>query len=271
MANAPIQTIRERVKFDNPPINELVISLFHIPILDLKAQHIGIFWGRIRERYPVCDQQSIVVSPFDPQLMEAPGELFPLPRFWFHNNKDQILIQVQRNAFMVNWRRLPDAPGEYPHYETVVQRFWQELEGYKTFLQETIEAKIDPIQRCELNYVNVISQNEFFTKSPEIVNVLPLLRGLADIQTGDRELARLSAITTYVVSSSISIDFAVRLGHRPDTNELAIGLELKAHGVPSDLSLEGARTWYDSAHDATYKLFLDATSAEMQEKVWKPR
>ncbi len=56
-----------------------------------------------------------------------------------------------------------------------------------------------------------------------------------------------------------------------DTNEPAVILELKAHGVPTDLSLEAARAWYDAAHDATYRLFLDATAQAVQEKIWKLR
>ena len=72
----------KRIKFENPPINELVIALYHLPIVEMKSQHIGIYWDRVREKYPLCQQQSIVVNPFDPQpqpLMEAPGEIFPLP------------------------------------------------------------------------------------------------------------------------------------------------------------------------------------------------
>ena len=39
----------KRIKFANPPINELIVALYHLPIVELKAQHIGIYWNRIRE------------------------------------------------------------------------------------------------------------------------------------------------------------------------------------------------------------------------------
>jgi uncharacterized protein (TIGR04255 family) len=126
----------KRIKFANPPINELVVALYHLPIADLKAQHIGMYWNRIRERYPQCQQQPIIVPrPSDTKpFQEVSGEIFPLPRFWFFRDSHPTLIQIQRNAFVLNWRR--GAANEYPHYETVVQDFWQELEHYKTFVQE---------------------------------------------------------------------------------------------------------------------------------------
>src|ERR1700741_2913139 len=118
MAQPPDTTTGQRIKFEKPPINELVVSLFYLPIPELKAQYIGRYWERIREKYPRCDQQSVVVSPSEgpsPSLFqEVPGEVLPLPRFWFMSDTHPMLVQIQRNAFMLNWRRLPGAPaGEY--------------------------------------------------------------------------------------------------------------------------------------------------------------
>jgi uncharacterized protein (TIGR04255 family) len=273
MTNArPAQTT-ERIKFENPPITELVVALFYLPMPELKAQHIGIYWDRIRKKYPLCEQQAVVINPSYPQpIMEAPGDFLPLPRFWFFSDVQPTLVQVQRNAFMLNWRLLPNAPpADYPHYETVIKDFWQELEGYKAFVQENIGRKLDPIQRCELIYVNLITTNEIFANQGQLMNVLPTVASFYDIQTEDRQFAGLNATATYRVNPSLFIDLAVRLGHKQDTKEAVVGLELKAYGVPSDLSLDGARAWYESAHDATYKLFLDATSKQMQEAIWKPR
>src|SRR5882724_7918031 len=148
MKSLPETSSGKRIKFENPPVNELIIALFHVPITELKAQHIGLYWDRIREKYPLCDQQPIVTLP-EPQassLLAAWGELFPLPRFWFHNTTHPTLIQVQRNAFMLNWRRstvgLSDS--EYPHYEAVAKDFWEELEKYKDFVQEAVGGNLDP-------------------------------------------------------------------------------------------------------------------------------
>ena len=263
-------TADKRIKFKNPPINELVIALYHLPIMEMKAQHIGLYWNRIRDRYPLCEQQSpIIVGATDTHpFLEAPGEVFPLPRFWFSSDVHPTLIQIQRNAFIFNWRR--QATNEYPHYETVVTDFWRELEDYKTFVQE-LGGSLDAIRRCELTYINIISPNEFFTAPAQLMNILPPIAGLSDIQADDRKLVGMTTTATYLVNPTLQIDLAIRLGRRTDdTKELIAILELKAHGVPSDLSLNETRSWYDSAHEATYKMFLDATAKQVQELIWKP-
>ncbi len=276
MEKSSPEAANERIKFENPPIQELGIALFHLPIMEMKSQHIGIYWVLIREKYPLCEQQTPIASVSDAQpqqltvFQEVPGEVFPLPRFWFSSKSHPTLIQVQRNAFILNWRR-EAATEDYPHYEKVVEDFWQELERYKTFVQESVGGKIDVIQRCELTYVNLITPNETFTSLAQITNVIPSTASLCDIRTDDRKLTGLNATVTYQVNPTLLIDLAIRLGHRLPTKEVAAILELKAHGVPSDLSLDGARAWYDSAHNATYKLFLDATDKKVQKTIWKPR
>lgn len=252
-------------------INELIIALYHLPIVEMKSQHIGLYWNRIRDRYPLCEQQPIIIvdSSDTHPLSEAPGEIFPLPRFWFSSVAHPTLIQIQRNAFIFNWRRL--ATNEYPHYETVITDFWRELEDYKTFVQELGGRGLDVVRRCELTYINIISLNEFFANPAQLMNVLPPIASFSDIQTDNRQLAGMNATATYLVNPTLRIDLAIKLGHRTDdTKALVAILELKAHGVPSDLSLEGTRSWYGSAHDATYKLFLDATAKQVQERIWKP-
>jgi uncharacterized protein (TIGR04255 family) len=264
-----------RIKFADPPINELVVSMFHLPILEFKAQHIGLYWSRIRERYPLCEQQPFVVNAPDqnPFLgLEAPGEFLPLQRFWFFSNQHPTLIQIQRNAFMFNWRRVPNLPtGEYPHYEAVVQDFWRELQGYEEFIREVVGGKLDVVQRCELGYVNLITPNEFFPDVTRVAAVLPSLSSLENLAANGRTLTGLNATITYRLTPNLAVDLTIRLGRRADTDEVALVLDLKAHGAPSDLSVQGAREWYESAHNATYRLFLDATAKDLQEKIWKPR
>jgi uncharacterized protein (TIGR04255 family) len=267
---------KSRIKFENPPINELVIALYHLPILELKAQYIGLYWDCIREKYPICEQQTPIISPLDPQppqaFVEVPGEAFPLPRFWFYSQDHPHLIQIQRNAFILNWRRTPQAaPGNYPHFEAVVDDFWKELARYKSFVQETLGGKLDVVQRCELTYINLIGPNEGLTEPDHLGSVLPLTASVLSVQADDRKLSGLNATIVYRVNPTLVIELAVRFGKRSDNQELGAVLELKAHGTPSDLSLDAAHAWYEAAHDATYQMFLDSTSKQVQETVWKPR
>lgn len=132
-------------------------------------------------------------------------------------------------------------------------------------------GKLDPIQRCELTYVNLISPSELFSSAAEFVRVLPSVESLYSIQAIDRRIEGVIGAVTFRVNPILAIDLGFRLGRRPETMEVAVGFELKAHGVPSDLSLEGTRAWFDAAHDAIYRLLLEATRKEMQERIWRPQ
>jgi|SRR6266496_1858184 uncharacterized protein (TIGR04255 family) len=261
---------KTRVKFQSPPINELVIAIYYLPITELKAQHIGIYWQRIYDKYPICEQQSpiVPVGGESTVFQNIPGEIFPLPRFWFRSNAHPTLIQIQRNAFMLNWRRVQN--NEYPHYENVEKEFWDEIEIYKAFIQDSVGAKLDVVNRCELTYINVIARNEFFSSRAEIKNVLPSIEGLCNLQNEARDLAGLNVSAIYKINDHLLIDVTTKLGRRTDTKEEIAILEIKAHGAPGDLSLGGARNWYKAAHETIYETFLTITNERVQKEIWKP-
>jgi uncharacterized protein (TIGR04255 family) len=265
----------KRIKFKNPPINELVIALYHLPINELKAQHIGTYWDAIKSDYPTCEQQMPVILAQDGQPFlgfsmgagEASGEIFPLPRFWFSSQEHSHLIQVQRNAFMLNWRQRSEV--EYPHFESVYDKFWQEFDKYQEFIS-SIGGKIDVISRCEVTYINLIGKSQYFASPLDIGKVLPPVAGLTGVETSNRRLAGMNASATYQFSDTLLVEAGAKIGKRADNEEVVAALELKAFGTPSDLSLEGAREWCKTAHDAIYALFLDFTAKEVQQQVWEP-
>jgi len=75
---------------------------------------------------------------------------------------------VQRNAFVLTWRLLPTLPNnEYPHYETVQKTSGKSLIIISLSVREYVGGKLDPIQRCELTYVNLITPNELFLSMAE--------------------------------------------------------------------------------------------------------
>ena len=41
------------IKFENPPINELVIgTYFNPPLANLRNEHIGLLWSKFRDEFP---------------------------------------------------------------------------------------------------------------------------------------------------------------------------------------------------------------------------
>jgi uncharacterized protein (TIGR04255 family) len=259
------------VKFDAPPINEVVMAIFHEPIHEMRVQHIGVYWQLIRKKFPLCQQQSPILSPNDPQssalLAVMPDEIFPLPRFWFSGKDDPNLIQIQRDAFILNWRRGTNTA--YPHYEQVEQDFWEHFDTYRRFVEESMYHKIDLITRCELTYINVIERNTYFSAPADIGNIVPFLKGFCDLHTDKQQFLGLNSGATYRISDNIHIDLTTKLGSRADTKEQILLLEFKVHGVPRKLTEDSAREWYKVAHDIVYSNFLSNTDERVQKEVWK--
>ena len=61
------------ITFENPPVNEVVISTyFNPPLSDFRNEHIGLFWERIRGEFPIVRQQLPVELDWSSPLMNHP-------------------------------------------------------------------------------------------------------------------------------------------------------------------------------------------------------
>ena len=261
---------QECAMFAAPPINELVLGIYYPAIIELKAQHIGVYWKTISDRYPNCEQQSVVGIQAEGQSLivpqQVPDELFPLPRFWF-SSKENTLIQVQRNGFLVNWRR-DSKDDEYPRYDHMEKLFWRELENYKDFVQ-SIGGAINTVRRCELVYTNLITPNVYYTNHTTLGRVIPPVASLTEAAIEGTVLSGINATVVYEVNNHLAIESVIRSGRRADTMETAAMLDLKLYGAPNDFSFEGAEEWFQEAHKTAYKAFRAYTDEKVQTEIWR--
>jgi uncharacterized protein (TIGR04255 family) len=113
-----------KIKYRNPPINELIIGVyFDQPILPLRSEHIGLFWSEVRGEFSKIQQQPELAFPIvGPPAFQIgfTDEPYPMPRFWLISKNDAILLQIQKNAFLLNWRK---RDSDYPHFENVKSSF----------------------------------------------------------------------------------------------------------------------------------------------------
>ncbi|MEN8132936.1 MAG: TIGR04255 family protein [Pseudomonadota bacterium] len=101
------------IRFKKPPINEVVMSTYFNPLIHgLRNEHIGLFWHSVKETFPYVSQH----PPVGGMDITMGQDIFPMPRYWMIAADDINLIQIQKNAFMFNWRRRED---DYPHYDTM--------------------------------------------------------------------------------------------------------------------------------------------------------
>ena len=96
--------------------------------------------------------------------------LYPTPRFWLESADNSYLIQIQKNAFLLNWRK---GKSTYPHFDTVKRKFDDYYYVFCAFLNDEFGAAIPAIQISELQYSNVVEAGEYWKDASDTQIVIP--------------------------------------------------------------------------------------------------
>jgi len=256
-------------EYKNPPVNEVVCGIFFETIKQLLVPHFGLLWEKFRPEYPHCRHvdplMPIIESPSGSRLDTRISEV-PLPRIWFLHDDGRI-IQVQRDRFLHNWRRLQPTD-EYPHYAAVFQMFQSHFSTFQEFLAEYNLGGITPRQ-YELTYVNMIPQGEGWETEDDLYKIFP------DFIWGskkDRFLPNPTGInwqTNIPLPNEagqlhLNIQNAIRIA---DKHRL-IRLEITARGIKTEHSLDSMQDWFTLAHEWIVQGFADITDTQIQKNVW---
>lgn len=155
----------------NKALKEMVIGVVFKPIPEFKAAHYGLFWHRIRDRFPVC----MDVPPL-PSVLEgvSSGEMSFLPRVWYITRDEDRLLQIQPDRFLLNWRKR-EISDVYVGFEQCQKWFLDDLNGLLEFLINEGLGKIIPKQ-LELNYINHVSRDDLLGDLRNLSEIFPVLR-----------------------------------------------------------------------------------------------
>ena len=253
------------IAFRNPPINEVVVSTyFNPPLSDLRSEHIGLFWKEIKQEFPVVSQQAPV--GIRPDIFGS--EPFPMPRYWFIADDEINLIQVQKNAFMFNWRRKDE---QYPRFHKNIKPTFDKYYGlFSEFIRTETNIADLTVDLCELTYINTLDHCEYWAGPPdtaEIIHSFAMLNPGIDAS----ESLGFSSNFGYRVSSDLQLNISIRSGFRTQQQDVPVLIfEIKTSGRLGQIAKSGADEWFERAHDAIIECFLSMTSREIQTRLWKP-
>lgn len=255
-----------KTRFENPPINELVIATyFDPPLFTLRNEHVGLFWSRIRSEFPTVEQQAPVGGA--EAFQQLSGEFFPMPRFWFVAKDEINLIQLQKNAFMLNWRR---RDAEYPHFaENLKPAFDKYFRVFEDFAREDAGVQDIKIDLCELTYINTIEACEYWRGPQDTAAVIPSF-AIPDAGTEPSATVAFNCSYVYVLSKDLLLRVSIRNGEvtaKPGTPVLI--LEIKATAQLRQVGKSAADAWFERAHDAIIACFVGMTSKDIQLTYWK--
>ena len=269
-------TQRDLPDFDAPPLAEVLISVQFDAITNLQVPQIGVFWSRIRDRFPTTEQHPPLESaiekfgpPTPPKVQLSISQAPPLSRTWFLNEIGSELIQIQTDRFMHNWRKVEEGDS-YPRYEHVRQQFSNGLRDFCDFLEEETLGEFRPNQ-CEISYINHIEINHIWSGHSELSNVLALWNPKCDDDfLSGLENVRVATQHLIVEGGSDPIGrlhISAQPAFRSTNNEPLLVLTLTARGAPVEPTSDDVLAFIDKGREAIVRGFASVTTPEMH-KYW---
>lgn len=257
--------------YKKPPVVEVVCGVLFDETKALKAPHLGQLWSMIRSEFPSIEEQPLLSSvvevfgPVPPPTIEITG-VPPLTRVWFINKGGDRLIQMQRDRFLFNWRRLK-ADEPYPHFESVYADFTKYLNIFREFLDAISAGPLAPRQ-YELTYVNHIDGAVI---DNSVSNLGRVFRDYA-WQTGDRWLPppndSMWRTSFDLPDQTGRLHSTVHVLKEDQGLRRALRFELTARGI-ADESLNAMKTWFQLAHEWIVRGFTDLTTRDIQQELWE--
>lgn len=254
------------VHFENPPLDEVVCGV-HFAGVKWSVIHFGLFYAEVRGRYP-HSQPRPPLALFESGGAEGlPIELMTepqLPLLWYESAGSPFLLQVQKDAFFVNWRRQLGS-FIYPHFHTreggeqgVWDRFITEWEAFRAFCEKQGIGSPE-VLACHLAYINHMVHGETWDVPADLARWFRLLAGVK----GASPVDTLHMTVTYRVRNlplRINVRPAIRIS---DKKKLFIIDFIVTAKLPADSSLQA---WFDEAHRAIRDEFLAQTTQEAHEQ-----
>jgi uncharacterized protein (TIGR04255 family) len=257
--------------FTDPPINEVVFSVQFNSLPKFGNAHVGLFWGTIRDRYPIVAEQPPIQSLFEafggtpsPPQFEIAISPTSATRYWFISRDEEELLQIQPDRFLRNWRHR--IPGQvYPRYETLRERFIGDLRQFVEFLEKE-KLGTPKINQCELSYINVITLDDTHAAFSKVST----LWGNIELDRADLVIENSSMNTKIIMSDEGKpvgrLHITITPGVRVVDNCPVVKIDLTARGKPRSETVSSAFDFIDRCRLAIVSTFAAITTPEMHKR-----
>ena len=265
--------------FDNPPVEEVALSVQFEPIEALGTIQLGVLWNEYREQFGKTEQhpplppaiESYGVPPSVPERVRFEiMQTMTSSRFWFVNESGTKLIQVQQDRFIQNWRKLKDED-EYPRYKKLRESFRDALDTFKKFLSRENLGEIKTNQ-WDVTYVNQISAGQGWEHHGQLANVFTVFgTKYSDNFLRDPEEARLAVyyIIPEVDGTPLGrLRITVEPGYRRSDRVPMFVMKNIARGRLEGSDMEEVLRGLDIGHEWIVRGFASITTPEMH-RIWR--
>lgn len=256
-------------EFDNPPLQETILSVEFERLADWKIPHYGAFWTTIRDSYPIADAQ--------PPLAPAPNDSTApagvristgdtnLARACFINESKTMQVQVQNDRFLTAWAH-HNPTDVYPRYQKTRPNFEAQWELFLKFINKE-NLTVPRPTRCEITYANHIGQTDDWSllQSPEKIFAPWSGKRTDGFLPKPNMVSAVAQYTWPEGELAVALQPAIRVSDQKKLVQLNLTARLPLK--------EGANTQsildhFDIGREWIVRGFVDITTKEMQ-KVWQ--
>jgi uncharacterized protein (TIGR04255 family) len=264
--------------FTKPPVTEVVLGASFRTLDDLTLPLIGRLWAeRLADHFPRSEEQPPYEPPievFDPGPTMPPftlqfGSAFPRPRVWFVSDEGDEVLQIQRDYFACNWRKVhPEAA--YGRWGSRRESFSGWLKEFETFVEEHGVGKLDPVQ-CEVSYINHIEPNNVWGDHSRISDVFtlagdPELTGDEFALAFEQETINAQVLMVDHGQPFGRLHISVQPAFRRGDNLPIYVLDLTARGAPLGDGVDGVLEFMEKGRIAIVRSFAALTTPAMHDQ-----
>jgi len=276
-ADWPSFDAASRPEFGRPPVVEVVLSCQFSPLMTLGMPHVGLLWDRYRLEFTEFEDKPALphvvehFGPSRPSSLEFRVVTEPAPeRAWFKTKNGTHMLQIQRDRFILNWRR-SNWTEPYPRYPSVKKRFIDNFNRFDEFVNDFALGVIEPDQ-CEVTYVNHIYVDEHLDSLGQLERILQPWSGNRsdDFLSAPEEAAAQAKFRISDVKGNPIGRLHIKAEPRLiiGSGRQLIQLTLTARGAPHSASLSGVLAFFDLGREYVVRGFTSITTLDMH-KAWE--
>ena len=266
------------VDFESPPVTEVVLGVQFNSLERFLSPHLGAVWSEFKPEFPIVEEHPYLPPTFEtfgtPAAFIIPGMNFQMvtrpemPRVHFLNQQRTELLQVQRDRFLHNWRKVGHGDN-YPRFERMIETFET---GFRKFIGVIDREKLGPVvpNQCEVSYFNQIPITDGKTIWSQFASTFIDRAGDAIVEgLGTPEDARFAL--RYIVPAADGsalgrVIVAAEPARRVDGVTI-IQFTLTSRGKPATADMTGVLDFLRNGRVLLNRAFKKLTSADMH-KQW---
>jgi uncharacterized protein (TIGR04255 family) len=260
--------------FQSPPLTEVILGVQFDVIPGFLTPHFGLIWERFRAVFPHVEEHPSLQPVFEtfgpnPQMLALQFTMQPIaPRLFFINDSRTELLQVQKDRFLHNWRKVGEGDS-YPRFERMLQNFEG---GLTTYFDAIVSAGLPtPVpNQCEVTYINQIPVPEGRSLSELTADLFGQHAGNLMLQDlGEAEDLRF--MLRYLMRDNSGTPFGRLIASaepaRRADGQTIVQLTMTARGRPLMPDTGGIVDFLKSGRSSVVKGFTHLTGSKMH-KLW---